>query len=75
MTKDEALAVVKRCPWCGRKPSVGIGQRRTADTLYSKKGGWFMRPTIACRRGCPIRIRIETETLEEAVTIWNTRKG
>lgn len=80
--EDVAKPILKKCPWCGRRPTLGKGQRYKTDSepgsiLPHKAGDWFFKPGIRHGRGgkCRIVIHIEADSVEEVIEIWNTRKG
>lgn len=61
---------IKRCPFCGGKARHGRGQKRKAATLYQNVGEWIWKPFIGCG---PCGIDRDFESVEEALTWWNTR--
>jgi hypothetical protein len=75
VTEDQK-GVLKKCPWCGRRPNVGKGCRRKADNLYQKAGEWMWNPFVKCGySACRVSPQIEGDSVEEVIEIWNTRKA
>lgn len=63
----------RRCPFCGRKPSLAKGKRVASNNnMWHKAGDWLWKPAISCR---PCRISRDFETTEEAVAWWNGVRG
>jgi hypothetical protein len=66
---------LKKCPFCGRRPSLAKGKREAKDFVFGtqiirKAGDWIWMPAISCR---PCDIKRVFETPEEAAEWWNTR--
>lgn len=62
-------AMNKRCPFCGKPPSIHKGKRRA-------NGKWLWHPSVNCN-GCGIRFESSDyipKTPEELLEKWNTRK-
>lgn len=58
-----AQSKIRKCPFCGKRPSVGKGKR-------AKDGTWRWRPAVSCSRCHIIRYG---DTVEEALQWWNGR--
>lgn len=59
-----------RCPFCGRRPTVGGGQKYKADR---EVGRWTFKPEVNCGRQCPVRAHAYGDSVAECLEKWNTR--
>ncbi len=59
----QAVVRLRRCPFCGRAPSLAKGKQR-------KDGEWLWKPVVRCR---PCRITRTFHTVEAAISWWNER--
>jgi hypothetical protein len=61
-----------KCPFCGKKPSLGKGRQYGAGRTYMnrKKHDWVWRPFIKCRTCVFERV---FESVEQAAAWWNKR--
>lgn len=59
-----------KCPFCGRRPSLGKGLRgrRTKDGEVAIV--WLRKPSVKC---LTCKIQRDCDSVEEAVGWWNTR--
>jgi phage FluMu protein Com len=73
-----SMELKKKCPFCGRRPRLVKGRRRSEKhkSLYpeldARFGVWLWRPAIKCDR---CKFGREFDSVEEAVAWWETRKA
>lgn len=67
---------MKKCPFCGGKPTVGKGKQYRSDGSKSKfiqphkPGDWIWHPSIGCNK---CRFQVQGNDLEELIAWWNKR--
>ncbi len=70
---DTPKISLRRCPFCGRKATLGKGQRRKKDFEWidgtiEKAGDWLWKPSVGCRN---CKFSRKFDSVEEAAAWWN----
>lgn len=64
-------ATLLGCPFCGAKPTMSKGKKRTKDTTWAKAGEWFWMPEIKCKR---CKLGKHGDSLDALIEWWNKRR-
>ena len=60
------------CPFCGTRPTICKGKKRTKDGLGHKAGDWMWMPEIKCSR---CKLGKHGADLGALIEWWNKRRA